>query len=101
MERVCEPLSRSTALPVSAAKTGAQRLQARLSKATAVQLHKWAKRTLRRGNRLTDIRDETEDEKLVELAGGQIAAHDALGEAIIAELTLRATLGIGYRKPVK
>lgn len=110
MGRVCEPLSRSTALPVSAAKTGAQRLQARLSKATAAQLHKWAKRPLRRGNRYSDQRDDVlfedgiadeEKKKIMDLLDKQVAAHDALCEAIQNELTARSTRGIGYAKPIK
>jgi hypothetical protein len=108
-ERVCEPVSRSTALPVSAPKTGSQRLQARLKKATAAQLHKWAKRTLARGNRYRDQHDDVlfemtpdpEKEQILELLGKQIAAHDALCEAIQTELTSRSTRGIGYKKPVK
>lgn len=112
MERVCEPVSRSTALPISAPKTGAQRLQARLSKANAKQLLTWHKRTLARGNNLLDVRDKVaftshnpegdgEVAGMLELLSKQIAAHDALCEAINAELTLRSTRGIGYRKPEK
>lgn len=89
MECVCEPLSRSTALPVSAAKTGAQRLQARLTKATAAQLHKWGKRTLRRGNRYQDFLSDalaTGEKQPADLLQQQIAAHDGLCEAINTEL---------------
>lgn len=102
MERVSEPVSRSTALNVSAPKTGAQRLQAHLSKASVKQLVKWAKRTLVRGNRYQDLLAEIEDnapfesdqaqhEAQLDLLHQQIAAHDALCEAINAELTSRAT----------
>lgn len=110
LERVCEPVSRSTTLPINAPKTGAQRLQARLAKATAAQLHRWHTRTLRRGNRYQDQRDNVffdvgsdaaEKDKITDLLDKQIAAHDALCEAINAELTARATRGIGYRKPVR
>lgn len=110
MERVCEPKSRSTALPVSAPKTGAQRLQQRLAKATAAQLHRWAKRTLARGNRYQDQRDNVffevgidaeEKEKLTDLLDKQIVAHNGLIDAINAELTARSTRGVGYRQPVR
>lgn len=113
-EKVCEPKSRSTALNVSAPKTGAQRLQARLSKASAAQLHKWAKRTLARGERYQDLLFETqaklmnvqpedvpELERVEKLLTQQIVAHDGLCEAISAELTTRAARGKGYRKPIK
>lgn len=114
MARVCEPVSRSTQLDISAPKTGEQKLQARLNKANAAQLHKWAKRTLARGNRYQDLLLDTQ-EKLTDAPAEdmntlwaaekallqQIAAHDGLCEAINAELALRATRGIGYRKPIK
>lgn len=107
-QRIVEPVSRSTALPISAPKTGEQRLGARLKKATAAQLQKWSKRTLARGNRLMDARDKIsftndsdEAKALVELLGQQISAHDRLGEALHLELTSRATRGIGYKKPIK
>lgn len=110
MERVCTPLSRSTALPVSALKTGAQRLQARLVKASAAQLHRWHKRTLRRGNRLQDQRDnvffevginDEEKEKIDTMLQQQTASHDGLCQAIIDQLTNRAARGKGYKKPLK
>lgn len=114
MERVCEPKSRSTTLSVSAPKTGAQRLQARLVKATAEQLHRWAKRTLTRGNRYEDLRFETQRdletapaEEMETLWAAektltqQIVAHNGLIDAINAELTARSTRGVGYRQPVR
>lgn len=104
MEKVVEPVSRSTRFNVSAPKTGSQRLQARLQKANAAQLHKWAKRTQYRGNRYQDLLFEAQangEEKLSAMLQQQIAAHDALCQAISAELTSRASRGIGYRKPIK
>lgn len=111
MEKVCEPLSRSTALPVSAPKIGAQRLQARLVKASAAQLHRWHKRTLRRGERYQDRLFETqaklmnvkpEDvpalERVERLLTQQIQAHDGLCEAIANELTNRSARGKGYQE---
>lgn len=109
-QRIVEPVSCSTALNVSAPKTGQQRLQARLSKANVKQLLTWQTRTLRRGNRLQDARDnaffelwsdEVEKEKALSMLSQQIAMHDALCEAINAELTMRSARGIGYRKPIK
>lgn len=96
MEKVVEPVSRSTRFNVSAPKTGSQRLQARLAKASAAQLHKWHRRTLRRGNNLLDMRDKVsftsdnaEAEKLVEALNQRINMHDALCEAIQTELSRR------------
>lgn len=111
-ERVCEPVSRSTQLDISAPRTGEQRLNARLKKATAAQLNRWAKRTLARGNRYQDMLAEVEDRAPLEadqaqheahlgLLHQQISAHDRLGDAINLELTDRAGRGKGYRKPVK
>lgn len=109
-ERVCEPVSRSTPLNISAPKTGEQRLDARLKKSTAAQLQKWAKRTLARGNRYMDQKDnvffevgisDDEKQKIEALLNQQISAHDRLCEAINAELTSRSARGKGYRKPVK
>lgn len=103
MERVVEPVSRSTRLNVNAPKTGEQRLQARLVKSTAAQLHKWAKRTVRRGNRYQDFLSDaqtTGEKQPADLLQQQIAAQDALGEAIQNELTARSTRGIGYREPI-
>lgn len=98
-QRVVEPVSRSTALNVSAPKIGAQRLQARLAKASAAQLHRWHKRTLRRGNRYQDLysdidlhADPSKDAQ-VKWIEQQMAAHDGLCQAIIDELTSRATRG--------
>lgn len=108
LEKVCEPQSRSTQLNVSAAKTGEQRLQSRLTKANAKQLFTWHKRTLRRANNLLDMRDKIEftndneeSRKLVEVLSQRISAYDRLCEAINAEVTARSTRGKGYRKPIK
>lgn len=108
MECIVEPISRSTRLNISAPKTGEQRLQARLSKANAKQLLTWHKRTLRRGNNLLDMRDKVsftndseESRKLVEVLSQRIDMHDALCEAIQAELDKRRQRGVGYRKLIK
>lgn len=114
MERIVEPVSRSTALNVSAPKIGAQRLQARLAKATAAQLHRWHKRTLLRGERYQDRLFETQAklmnvqpeyvlalERAERLLTQQIQAHDGLCQAIIDELTNRAARGKGYKQPVR
>lgn len=113
-ERVVEPVSRSTALNISAPKTGSQKLQSRLSKANAKQLLTWQKRTLRRGEKYQDLLFETQaklTDAVAEDMNGlwateeallkQIAAHDALSEAIQNELTKRSARGIGYREPIK
>lgn len=109
-ERVCEPLNRSGDAHFSAPKTGEQRLDARLKKATAAQLNRWSKRTLARGNRYQDQKDnvffevgisDDEKQKIAALLDRQISAHDRLCEAINAELTSRSARGKGYRKPVK
>lgn len=104
MERVVEPVSRSTRFNISAPKTGAQRLAARLKRATAAQLHKWHRRALRRGNNLMDIRDkvafnshnpegDSEVATMLERLSKQIAAHDSFCEAITAELDFRRQRG--------
>lgn len=105
MEKICVPLSRSTALPVSAPKTGQQRLQSRLAKASAAQLHRWWLRTVRRGNRFQDLysdidlhADPSKDAQ-VKWIEQQIVSHDALCETINTELTNRAARGKGYQKP--
>lgn len=109
-ERVVEPVSRSTALNISAPKTGSQKLQSRLSKANAKQLLTWQKRTLARGERYQDllfeaqakmmngkVEDVPELERVEKLLTQQIAAHDALSEAIHNELTTRSARGKGYK----
>lgn len=110
-QRIAEPISRSTALNVSAPKIGAQRLQARLAKASAAQLCRWHNRTLRRANRLQDTRDavaatshnpegDLQVAAALETLSKRIAAHDGLCEAINTELTNRAARGKGYQKPL-
>lgn len=114
MEREVEPTSRSTRFTTNVPKTGSQKLQARLAKANAKQLLTWQKRTLRRGEKYQDLLFETQaklTDAVAEDMNGlwateeallkQIAAHDALSEAIQNELTKRSARGIGYREPIK
>lgn len=95
-ERVCEPVSRSTALNVSAPATPMQRFERKLRKANAKQLTTWARRATRRGERLQDLLFDTQaasNEKLAAVLQQRIEQIDGIAQSINSELTSRASRG--------
>lgn len=105
-ERVCEPVSRSTRLNISAPATPMQRFERKLRKANAKQLTTWARRATRRGERLQDLLFENQQElttcaegdvsglnALIAALEQRIGQIDAIGQAINLELTSRASRG--------
>lgn len=105
-ERVCEPVSRSTRLNVSAPATPLQKFERKLRNANAKQLTTWARRASRKGERLQDILFHAQQnlygcpermrevlERTVEAIERQIDEIDVIAQAINSELTNRSARG--------
>lgn len=95
-QRVCEPVSRSTALPISAPATPLQKFERKLRKSNAKQLTTWLRRASRKGDRLQDLLFDTQASGKEELAAAlqrHIAEIDAIAESIKNELDFRSTRG--------
>lgn len=102
-EKICEPVSRSTVLNVSAPKTPMQRFEQRLRKSNAKQLTTWLRRASRRGERLQDTLfdnqtrlaalPDAKNERFIALLERHLAEIDGIGQAIKSELDNRSTRG--------
>lgn len=96
-ERVCEPVSRSTALNVSAPTTPLQKFERKLRNANAKQLATWLRRATRKGERLQDIlfdaQDAGDSKPTVEMLERSIGQIDGIAQSINSELDNRSKRG--------